>query len=52
MPRTHSHVLGIFYVMPQMGYGVYQVDPKECERCVLDAIKTLDLKHISLLLAL
>ena len=24
--------------MPQMGYGVYQVDPKECERCVLDAI--------------
>ncbi len=26
--------------MPQMGYGVYQVDPKECERCVLDAIST------------
>ena len=24
--------------MPQMGYGVYQVDPKECERCVLDAV--------------
>ena len=24
--------------MPQMGYGVYQVNPKECERCVLDAI--------------
>ena len=24
--------------MPQLGYGVYQVDPKECERCVLDAI--------------
>lgn len=24
--------------MPQMGYGVYQVSPKECERCVLDAI--------------
>ena len=24
--------------MPQMGYGVYQVDPKECERCVSDAI--------------
>lgn len=24
--------------MPQMGYGVYQVDPIECERCVLDAI--------------
>ncbi|MBD5334340.1 MAG: aldo/keto reductase [Bacteroides sp.] len=25
-------------VMPALGYGVYQVDPKECERCVLDAI--------------
>ena len=24
--------------MPQLGYGVYQVDPAECERCVLDAI--------------
>lgn len=24
--------------MPQIGYGVYQVDPKGCERCVLDAI--------------
>ena len=24
--------------MPQMGYGVYQVTPAECERCVLDAI--------------
>lgn len=24
--------------MPQMGYGVYQVGPAECERCVLDAI--------------
>ena len=24
--------------MPQMGYGVYQVKPAECERCVLDAI--------------
>lgn len=24
--------------MPQMGYGVYQVNPIECERCVLDAI--------------
>ncbi len=24
--------------MPQMGYGVYQVNPEECERCVLDAI--------------
>lgn len=24
--------------MPQIGYGVYQVDPKECERCVSDAL--------------
>ncbi|MDE7471521.1 MAG: aldo/keto reductase [Paramuribaculum sp.] len=24
--------------MPILGYGVYQVDPKECERCVSDAI--------------
>ncbi len=24
--------------MPQMGYGVYQVSPQECERCVVDAI--------------
>lgn len=24
--------------MPQMGYGVYQVTPEECEHCVLDAI--------------
>lgn len=24
--------------MPQLGYGVYQVDPKEAERCVSDAI--------------
>ena len=23
--------------MPQLGYGVYQVEPDECERCVLDA---------------
>ena len=26
--------------MPQLGYGVYQVDPKECKRCVLDAIES------------
>lgn len=26
--------------MPQLGYGVYQVDSGECERCVLDAIST------------
>ena len=25
-------------IMPQMGYGVYQVNPAECKRCVLDAI--------------
>ncbi|MDE6369480.1 MAG: aldo/keto reductase, partial [Muribaculaceae bacterium] len=25
---------------PILGYGVYQVDPKECERCVLDAISS------------
>ena len=24
--------------MPQLGYGVYQVNPDECERCVTDAI--------------
>lgn len=24
--------------MPQLGYGVYQVSPSECERCVPDAI--------------
>lgn len=24
--------------MPQLGYGVYQVTPEECERCVSDAI--------------
>lgn len=26
--------------MPQIGYGVYQVTPFECERCVSDALKT------------
>ena len=26
--------------MPMVGYGVYQVTPAECERCVLDALKT------------
>ena len=24
--------------MPQVGYGVYQISPNECERCVMDAI--------------
>ncbi len=26
--------------MPQLGYGVYQIGKAECERCVLDAIRT------------
>ena len=26
--------------MPVLGYGVYQVSPEECERCVLDAIRS------------
>ena len=26
--------------MPQLGYGVYQVTKAECERCVLDALRT------------
>ena len=25
--------------MPMLGYGVYQVDPAETERCVLDALE-------------
>ena len=25
-------------VMPLVGYGVYQVNPEECERCVSDAL--------------
>lgn len=25
--------------MPQVGYGVYQVTPEECERCVSDALR-------------
>ena len=25
-------------IMPQLGYGVYQVTPEECERCVSDAL--------------
>ena len=24
--------------MPMLGYGVYQVTPQECEKCVSDAI--------------
>lgn len=26
--------------MPQLGYGVYQVEKETCERCVLDALET------------
>lgn len=26
-------------IMPQVGYGVYQVSPAECERCVSDALR-------------
>ena len=26
--------------MPALGYGVFKVDAKECERCVTDAIST------------
>ena len=26
--------------MPILGYGVFQVSPEECERCVTDAIST------------
>lgn len=26
--------------MPVLGYGVFQVSPEECERCVIDAIST------------
>jgi 2,5-diketo-D-gluconate reductase A len=31
--------------MPILGYGVYQVTPQECERCVLDALE-LGYRHI------
>lgn len=27
-------------VLPVLGFGVYQIAPEECERCVLDAIRT------------
>ena len=26
--------------MPKLGYGVYQISKEDCERCVIDAIKT------------
>ena len=28
--------------MPILGYGVYQVSPKECERCVAEALHVID----------
>ena len=31
--------------MPILGYGVYQVTPDECERCVLDAL-VIGYRHI------
>ncbi len=31
--------------MPKLGYGVYQVNKEECERCVLDALK-VGYRHI------
>lgn len=31
--------------MPILGYGVYQVTPDECERCVLDALE-IGYRHI------
>lgn len=27
-------------VMPKLGYGVYQITKEDCEKCVIDAIKT------------
>lgn len=31
--------------MPKLGYGVFQIDKEECERCVLDALK-VGYRHI------
>lgn len=31
--------------MPKLGYGVYQIDKEDCERCVLDALK-VGYRHI------
>ena len=28
--------------MPILGYGVYQVEPDECERCVFYCYKSMD----------
>ncbi len=32
-------------MMPQLGYGVYQISKEECERCVLDAL-SVGYRHI------
>lgn len=31
--------LGNGVEMPLLGYGVFQVNPEECERCVSDALR-------------
>lgn len=36
--KMETKILNNGVKMPVLGYGVYQVTPEECERCVLDAI--------------
>lgn len=31
--------LGNGVKMPQLGYGVFQISPEDCERCVADALR-------------
>lgn len=38
MKKMKSVILSNGVEMPQLGYGVYQVAPEACERCVADAI--------------
>ena len=38
MKQMESVILSNGVEMPQLGFGVYQVSPEECERCVADAI--------------
>lgn len=38
MKEENTVMLSNGVEMPQLGYGVYQVTPEECERCVTDAI--------------
>ena len=47
MSRKETEEIATEYVtlnngvkMPILGYGVYQVTKDECERCVLDALRT------------